>query len=460
MKKVFKILLVSIVFTFSLLFYDVREVNAATGYFSISASSSVTVGDTFSVTIKATGSKIFYWQFYVSYSTSKLKLVSGSTTIQGEADDIVSGVSTITRTLKFKALSTGSTTISVTRGDADMNIDTSSASISYSTVKKTININPVVPKSTNNNLSALAIDNTTLSPVFDSNVTSYTAEFEANTTEVNVNATATDAKATISGAGKVAVVEGSNTINVVVTAENGAQKTYIIAATVKELSPIEVKVGNKTFNVIRKKGIYEIPKNFEETSIKIGEENVLAYTNKKIACTILGLKDDKGNAGIYIYDANNNTYTPYQNITLSGINLYLKAPRDKADIPVGYKDSSFEINKISYDAWRYNDSKFYLIYGANTETGEESFYLYDQDKATIQRFYRDQVDDLERNLQQKQLILIIVSGVATLFAITSLLLLIKTLKKREKRKVKPSIDEYMEITSDIEEQLKKGKRKK
>jgi hypothetical protein len=455
MKRTLRNILTSIILVLVVFSYNIKNVDAATGYLSVSSSSSAIVGSTISVTIKATGSKIFYWQLYVSYDTSRLKLVSGSTTIQGEADDATYGTSSVTRTLKFKILKTGSAYVSVARGEADMNIDTNFNSISYATSKKTITINPVVPKSTTNSLSALTVDGASLSPEFNPNVTNYTVELEANTTEVNVGATATDSKASVAGIGKVGVVEGANNINVVVTAENGATKTYNIVATVKELTPIEVKIDDKIYTIVRKKGIYEPPKNFVETSIKMGEEDVLAYKNEAMLCTIVGLRDANGAIAKYVYNEKDKTYSSYKDIAIGDFNLYLKALDNKINVPDGYVRASLTINETTLNAWNYKGNKnFYLLYGINTTNGEESFYQYDKERNTIQRFYNEQVKDMEKQIIEKDKIITIAFASTALFVLVSLVLLIKVIRKGNKQSARP-LEDFFE-----NESREKGKKRK
>ncbi|MDD2202974.1 MAG: cadherin-like beta sandwich domain-containing protein [Bacilli bacterium] len=457
MKRTLKSILTTIILVFTVFSYNIKDVDAATGYLSISSSSSVTVGSTISVTVKATGSKLFYWQLYVSYDSSRLKLISGNTTIQGEADDATYGTSSVSRTFKFQALKTGNAYVSVSRGEADMNIDTNFNTISYATSKKTITINPVIPKSTTNSLSTLTIDTANLTPEFNPDVVNYTVELEPNTTEINVGATATDSKASVSGIGKVAVVEGANNLNVVVTAENGATKTYTIVATVKELTPVEVKIGDKAYTVIRKKDMYEPPKNFVEATVKIGEEDVLAYTNEAMLCTVVGLKDTEGAIAKYVYNEKDKTYTPYNDIIIGDFNLYLKDLDSKVAIPSGYVRASLTVDDTVLNAWNYKgNKKFYLIYGVNTINGEESFYQYDKERNTIQRFYNDQVVDMEDQLAVKDKIIIIVSATTALFALTSLVLLIKIIRKKKPEVTTRPLDDFLKNESEP----KKDKRKK
>lgn len=104
-----------------------------------------------------------------------------------------------------------------------------------------------VPASTNTNLSNLTISSGTLTPVFSSSTISYTASVTNATSSVTVTPTAQDANATIqvrvnngpyqtvaSGTASTALAlnVGSNTIEVVVTAEDGTStKTYTITVT-------------------------------------------------------------------------------------------------------------------------------------------------------------------------------------------------------------------------------------
>lgn len=84
--------------------------------------------------------------------------------------------------------------------------------------------------SPNNWLSSLKIDNYDIK--FDAGKTSgYSLEVGGEVSSVNISATTVNAKATVSGIGKVALKEGSNTINVDVTAENGDKRTYTVNIT-------------------------------------------------------------------------------------------------------------------------------------------------------------------------------------------------------------------------------------
>ena len=93
-------------------------------------------------------------------------------------------------------------------------------SASSSCVTHTIN------KNTNNNLSSLSISGYSISPSFAAGTTAYTATTEASS--VTVNAKTATSLATVTGTGSKTLSWGSNALNIIVTSQSGAVKTYKI----------------------------------------------------------------------------------------------------------------------------------------------------------------------------------------------------------------------------------------
>ena len=101
--------------------------------------------------------------------------------------------------------------------------------------------------SSNTDLSALSISDGTLSPSFSSVTTAYTTNVSNATTSITVTPTKADVNASItvngipvvSGAASSAIALniGSNTITTIVTAQNGATKTYTLAVTREMIPP-------------------------------------------------------------------------------------------------------------------------------------------------------------------------------------------------------------------------------
>ena len=89
-------------------------------------------------------------------------------------------------------------------------------------------VNVARPLSGNNSLSSINIDGVNLAPAFNENTLNYDAgEVEYSVNKLNVSAVPKEGTAKVSISGNSLNV-GSNTIKIVVTAENGATKTYTV----------------------------------------------------------------------------------------------------------------------------------------------------------------------------------------------------------------------------------------
>ena len=256
----------------------------------------------------------------------------------------------------------------------------------------------VKPKSSNSYLSSLTVDGYELDSKFDKESLEYSVTVKEGTEKIKVNAQLADSAASVTGIGEVSVSEGLNTFNLVVTAENGSKRTYVLKVIVKEYEPILTKIDNKEYTVVRKrKGLPVISEYFTEKDITIGEEVVEGYYNEKLGYEIVALKDNEGNIKYYIYD--NDKYSLYNEQVFNGMVLRIL---DK-EVEGGYKKTNFSYNNIKIDSYQEvkldiikntyaldnNDitgNDFYLFYAINMETGKEELYQYDAVEKTVQRY--------------------------------------------------------------------------
>lgn len=327
-------------------------------------------------------------------------------------DDSSNSLYSKTYTLNVKPTSSGtlscyteSVRLTEMSKDSWQNINNKQVSI-------TVN-NPVVipPKeySSNNYLSSLSIEGYTLDKTFDKEVLEYNVELPNGTEKINISAKTADSTAKVSGVGEIAVVEGVNKITIKVTAENGNVKNYVINATVKELDPIEVTVNDIKYNIVRKEGILEPIEGYEKTTIKINEEDVLAYYSDVTKYNLVILKDSEGNSNFYSY--NNGKYTLYKEYNFSGVRLYLMNNK----MPDNYVERELTINDEKIKAYQLDTSKknttyaldtdvisnYYLVYAMNVNTGNENYYLIDKLENTAIR-YDEELSSLFLEAKQEE----------------------------------------------------------
>lgn len=391
-----------------------------------SSASSITKGSTVTITSLISADS----GIYTTSGTVKCTGAGVNSSVDLGFEDL----NTANRSKSFSLTIKPTTSGTVTCSSSNVRIRELAQASEYALSDKSITITvkePAVipPKeySSNNYLESLSVEGYEIS--FDKETLEYSIEVENDVEKVNISASPEDSKASVSGTGEIEVTEGNNKLEVKVTAENGNERTYVINVKVKELDPINVKVDNEEYTVIRKEDVLEAPKNYEKTTITIDGEEVLAYYNDKTKYTLVGLKDKDGNANYYIYD--NGKYTLYKEYTFNGITLYLTGKN--VDIP-SFKKTSFNYAEDSLEGYKFADDNlikktyalddadlqnFYLFYAVNIETGEESLYQYDPSEGTVQKYSASMMNLLEmyKNEANRNFILFVVVSVVLVLLI-------------------------------------------
>lgn len=425
MKKNIKLLTFAIISYFLIM----GSINAAS--LSLSKSSStVSVGSTVKITAKISGGTSYtYSNFSISYDQDRFAFVSSSDNCNG-LNCLVEGNGSVT--LIFKAKSNGSGSFRASGSFEDDNSGSLSGSTSVTVGASNTNTTPNEGKtlSINNYLSSLKVENHTLTPEFNKDTLEYSLNLPSDTESINIIADKEDKKANIIGAGEVKVSEGINTLEIIVTAENGNKKTYVIKATVEEKNPIKVSLNKQTYTVVRNKDLLTKPENYEEKTITIDGKETPAFYNEITKFTLVGLKDEKGNINLYIYDQNKKTYTLYKEMKFNNINLY---PLSINKNIKGYKKYEIKINDLNVKVLKIKkDSKFAIVYGIDLDTGKKNYYSYDIENNTIQ-LYNDEYSNFLIDYMYIGIYIILGSwALLLIFIIIIIVLCVKNSKRKKK----------------------------
>lgn len=392
--------------------------------------------------------------------TVKAPNVAGNFSVTSSNQSVLSGGSSnswiegsVTYTFVAKAAGTATITVKpIDAADYDGNVFSAVKSVTITVGNKTTSSSTKKDLSSDNTLSSLSIDGVNLEPAFNKNTTSYNVNLEAGVTKINVKATPNDKSAKVTGIGEIEVSEGNNNIEVVVTAENGSTKTYTITANVKEYDPINVKVENSKYTVVRNIKNVTAPNGYEETKIKIKGEEVPAFKNKTTGYTLVLLKDDKGNQNFYIYK--DKKYILYKEYTFNKIILY---PMELKKVPKGYKKTKITFNDDKIIAYKKNKkSNYALIYGMNVETGKKHIYMYDKEEDTLQ-IYNDELNDVsDEKIEQYKMLIAGLSGLSVLLFLILIIVIMKNHKhnkeqKRIRKQIKKEIKQKKKANKFIDE---------
>ena len=433
-------------------------------------SKELTVGNSVTLTIDGTGSSLT-GRFNVSSSNSGVASVSTSSV----------WIENNRQTVTISGKKAGTAVITITPTDGVSDADANSISLTPKTITITVKDKPVVvdsgssnntgnnnsnviqakPKSSNNYLTSLSVEGFKFDSDFDKEKLEYTVTVKEDTEKVKINAQLADSSAKVSGTGEHEVKTGLNTIEVVVTAENGNKKTYTIKVNVPEVLPTIVKIDGVEYSLVKnKEELPEISEYYEVNEVTIDKDVVPGYYNQTLGYTLVGLKDSKGKVNYYIYK--NGRYTLYREYRFGGTTLQIL---DK-DIDKGYKKTSFNYggdkipsyqevkldlikNTYALDNNEITGNQFYLFYAKNVETGKENLYQYDAVEKTVQRYNTEVLDMIKKNTDTYYMyVLILLLVIGFLILLLSLLSIKNGKLKKEirntdskKKKVEEEEDE-------------------
>ena len=393
---------------------------------SISCSpSSVTSGDDFTATITVNADEEGYFQKNGGMiSSSNLRSNGGDDSIWAE------GTSSVTVTHSFKALDPGTGTIYFTVNLSDFNGDNeieATASCNITINAKEVPSTPSSPAAANvsgatNNenktnttnkkgssdstLKSLNVDKGKISPEFDPEHFDYSLSVNNDVDKITISGDKSNDNAEVEGLGEKELQVGVNSFEIKVTSENGESRTYTLTVTRKEKDAIEITINKKKYTVIKKEGILNPPEGFVKTNVVIEKQDVIAYSNKYTGYIIVGLIDEAGKANWYIYNSKNSTYTKYNEVNSKNLRLVIiNAPKKK--IPAGYKETSIDIENGEITGYSIKGVKnFKLVYAVNMNTGDESFYQYDEKENTFQRYNDKLISSYEEEIKLFEMIIV------------------------------------------------------
>ena len=462
MKKISYLIFSCLLFVLCLGYVDAASLGVSAN------KSTVVVGSTVNVTVTASGAA--GWEYCLSFDESLFTLTSAPTDTGGKCvltGSTLTGYSKVTFTLKAKK--SGSGTVSFSSGamydDGGNSVAFSKGSV-YLTAKTQAEIE--ASYSTNANLRSLGVDGYEITPEFSTDKLEYSLEVENDVESVNIVAVRADSTASVSGAGEVTLTEGINTFNIVVTAQKGNKKTYVLTINRKELNPIEVNVNGKKLFVVRKTDGLEVPNYYvSETDTyssanyitEEGVDNEIPVFKSEISgYTLIALKDEDGNVEFYIWDKVTDSYRLYTELGSNNIFIVVEVPDKLLD--EAKKKKNLTINNKEVEVYKLNYTDDYvLIYGMNAETGEKNWYKYDIKEKTFQRYDNGLVSEYEKKLAKYNKYGYILIGALGFFVLLSFILMVKKGKRDVIEEDEESVEEEI-LEEKIKEEKKDRKQKK
>ena len=434
-KKYTSLAVVMIVIMTQLLAFN-QKVNAAPAVGTSVSSASGNVGDVVSVTVNIYADfKLGASRMYLSYDADMLEYVSGADAGgAGSVNWLDTGDNPVSKTINFKIIASGSSSVSVIGSsyvvgldeysDEKIQVTGSSGTVSGKTGGNSGNDdnggnsgsddnggnqgeddnNGGESYSSDNYLSSLEISPGSLSPAFSVGRTSYSVSVADDVTKLIVSADTRDGNANVR-ISDTSLSAGQNTIYITVTAENGDERTYTLNVTrggtqesssdsenssnqQNEPQYTKVTMNGTDFVISDDFGAYPLPDGFEETEIDYNGTKVKAAKGYAGKVTIMYLDAvlSPEKSGYYIYDSVTKTFSKYIQIAQPSISYVILNITSSMEIPAGYKLSEEQINGMDVIVLKGSSDQYCLFYGVSSD-GVTGWYCYDYKYQTIQRFF-------------------------------------------------------------------------
>ena len=447
MKKIEYVL--SIIVTSCLL---ILNVNAA-GSASLSVSRG-TIENGNSVTASVTVSSTAAWNVTITSSGA----TSGCT--QKFVGDSGTGENT-SKTFSVTCRSTSTGIINFVMSGDITSSDGTNSKISGS---KQVTVTVPREKSKNNKLKSLSVDEYELSPSFNSDINEYSVTVPSTVEKINISATRQDGYASLSGTGEKEVEEGINVFEIVVTSEVGVSNTYKINVNVEDVDPIEVKVDGKKYTIVKIAKNLEKPLLFDETTITINEKEIPAFKNEVSDYILVGLKDDTGKIGLFIYE--DGKYTKFNDYNTDKLSIVFLEDKNEYK---GFIKQKIKVKGVEVVGYKAKNVDKYIVYGINLADGKKNYYTYDSVDSTLQRFDINKYKEIYNKELNNMYLIYGLSG--AIFFIIILLILVSGKNRKLKKyiklegvisnNIKEKTDNYVDDEFlDIDKKVSKKKSKK
>lgn len=279
---------IKLILLLTMIFISLCSIKVLGASISVSPSkSSVSPGESFSVSISSSGAtgKVSVTATNGTVSKSNLWLEpSGTITVTaGSSGSVRISVTAVDMSDASgnEVWPSGSATVSIVQPNKNTGGNSNgSSSNGGNTTRKPNTNNSTKPtetkeekKSTDSTLSSLSIAEGAITPEFNKDVKEYAITVPNEVTKLNITATPTDSKATVSVTEYEELKEGENIITISVTAEDGTTKTdYVIKATRQRkelaLEKLIIKYTNQNGEVVEVPLTPEFISNIYEYSIE------------------------------------------------------------------------------------------------------------------------------------------------------------------------------------------------
>lgn len=147
-----------------------------------------------------------------------------------------------------------------------------------------------------------------------------------------------------------------------------------------------VTVGDESYTISPEFSEGTIPVGYTKGEFTYNGETYTGIKQDTSGIVAAYLIDAEGSGSFFIYDAQKNTFYPYEEIMISDVySIVILDGTDEVKMPEKYTLSTIGVNGFDFPVWMEpSRDGFYIFYASNSD-GVKSLYLYDSVEHTYQR---------------------------------------------------------------------------
>jgi len=432
------------------LFFLMSEVHAAS--ISISASSNyVTTGSRVTFYIKINNAAAWDLRGEGNGATSGCSLGDEGVGDSGTGENV-----TKTLSVSCTATNIGQIGFTVT---GNVSVATSGNNIEKTNVNtsKIVVVQAPREKDTNNYLKEIKVTGYNLTPEFNKETLEYTVNVPSTVNKVTISATKESTYASLTTPGEVEVNEGANTFEIKVMSETGIERIYKVNINVADENPINIKINNANYTIMKNAKTLETPSTYEAKTIKINDFDIPAFYSETSKLTLVGVKDSKGDKHFAIYNKDKDTYTLYNENKSNQMLLYIK---DITEEKEGYTKEKIVINNNSYEVLISNiDNNIILVNAMDIVTGKYNIYQYDKENGSYILYNDKELKSKNEELEKYKQVTLGFGCALGVSVFIILILLLRKPKQKQKKIIEEIKVEKIEPTT-LENENKTSKKEK
>jgi len=195
---------------------------------------------------------------------------------------------------------------------------------------------------------------------------SFTVKFQAlkeGETQITVNS----ASVASDEGGSLTLTEGKSTVKI---AEGDPSKIVQTETTSTGAGDKEVEVNGEKYTLTDAFADADIPAGYSKTTVSLDGEDRQMVTNEEGTVTLGYLKDAEGTGDFFLYNTEDATFSPYEEISISDTtSIIVLSDTSKVKLPKQYKEAKLTLNEKEFPVWQDSTKEdTYIIYAIDRKS--------------------------------------------------------------------------------------------